>query len=49
MIVTGPDRDSATCPVLSNDVWHTGRLCRYLHGQSPDGIAGDEGAFLLCR
>lgn len=25
-----------------------GLLYRYLHDQSPDGIAGDEGAFLLC-
>jgi GH15 family glucan-1,4-alpha-glucosidase len=25
-----------------------GLLYRYLHGDSPDGIAGDEGAFLLC-
>ncbi|NUO57132.1 MAG: glycoside hydrolase family 15 protein [Hamadaea sp.] len=25
-----------------------GLLYRYLHEQSPDGIAGDEGAFLLC-
>jgi GH15 family glucan-1,4-alpha-glucosidase len=25
-----------------------GLLYRYLHEASPDGIAGDEGAFLLC-
>ncbi|GGT39295.1 glycoside hydrolase family 15 protein [Nonomuraea spiralis] len=25
-----------------------GLLYRYLHGQSPDGLPGDEGAFLLC-
>jgi GH15 family glucan-1,4-alpha-glucosidase len=25
-----------------------GLLYRYLHGDSPDGIAGDEGAFVLC-
>jgi GH15 family glucan-1,4-alpha-glucosidase len=25
-----------------------GLLYRYLHDESPDGIAGDEGAFLLC-
>ncbi|WP_329253973.1 glycoside hydrolase family 15 protein [Actinoallomurus sp. NBC_01490] len=25
-----------------------GLLYRYLHDQSPDGLAGDEGAFLLC-
>jgi GH15 family glucan-1,4-alpha-glucosidase len=25
-----------------------GLLYRYLHAESPDGIAGDEGAFLLC-
>src|SRR5262249_18811919 len=25
-----------------------GLLYRYLHEESPDGIAGDEGAFLLC-
>jgi GH15 family glucan-1,4-alpha-glucosidase len=25
-----------------------GLLYRYLHQDSPDGIAGDEGAFLLC-
>jgi alpha,alpha-trehalase len=25
-----------------------GLLFRYLHGDSPDGIAGDEGAFVLC-
>jgi GH15 family glucan-1,4-alpha-glucosidase len=25
-----------------------GLLYRYLHKESPDGIAGDEGAFLLC-
>jgi alpha,alpha-trehalase len=25
-----------------------GLLYRYLHGESPDGLAGDEGAFLLC-
>jgi len=25
-----------------------GLLSRYLHHDSPDGIAGDEGAFLLC-
>src|SRR5262245_17699005 len=25
-----------------------GLLYRYLHNESPDGIAGDEGAFLLC-
>src|SRR5262249_40230299 len=25
-----------------------GLLYRYLHGESPDGIAGDEGAFVLC-
>ena len=26
----------------------SGLLYRYLHDQSPDGIAGDEGAFVLC-
>jgi GH15 family glucan-1,4-alpha-glucosidase len=25
-----------------------GLLYRYLHDESPDGIAGDEGAFVLC-
>jgi alpha,alpha-trehalase len=25
-----------------------GLLCRYLHEESPDGIPGDEGAFVLC-
>ncbi|KUN92273.1 glycoside hydrolase family 15 protein [Streptomyces caeruleatus] len=25
-----------------------GLLYRYLHGESPDGLAGDEGAFVLC-
>ena len=45
---THPRMVATTAAVAERLSAGDGLLYRYLHDESPDGIAGDEGAFLLC-